>query len=145
MPHNDSDAQTLQAALNVLMPIRRQRLIRSERQLRQAENTLKSINARLQQHQTQLQTLRRAGRQQRDALNEKLKGRDQGLDDLKSQLDAERRALHQIELESQRGHEQRQQQHQQQQQVGQARQLVNQNQKAVEKLACLLTLHRESL
>ncbi|MBJ7220900.1 MULTISPECIES: type III secretion protein [unclassified Brenneria] len=145
MPHNLPEADALQATLNLLMPIRRQRLSRSERQLRQEEQTLNRLDAEQAAHRQRLDALQLSGRQQRDAFVSQMQGRQQTQENLKKRLHDEQRLLHDIHAETQRGESNRVAQQNQQQQVKHARQTTRQCQKAVEKLEFLLTLPQENL
>nr|WP_113865250.1 type III secretion protein [Brenneria salicis]NMN91786.1 hypothetical protein [Brenneria salicis ATCC 15712 = DSM 30166]RBP65853.1 hypothetical protein DES54_104118 [Brenneria salicis ATCC 15712 = DSM 30166]RLM31884.1 type III secretion protein [Brenneria salicis ATCC 15712 = DSM 30166] len=144
MPHDQTEPNELQATLNLLLPIRRQRLSRSERQQHQEEQMLIRIEEQHQAHQQQLATLRQDCRQQRSAFIQQVQGRQQSLDDLKKQLADEQRLLQAIGAEIQQCETSQQQHQNQQNQVETARQTTHQCQKAVEKLEFLLTLPQES-
>ncbi|PWC22415.1 type III secretion protein [Brenneria roseae subsp. roseae] len=144
MPHDRSEPNELQTTLNLLLPIRRQRLSRSERQLRQETLTLTRIENQSLAHQRQLAALQQDCQRQRSAFTHQVQGRQQSLDNLKKRLADEQRLLHALETET-RQHEASLQQHRdQQQQVETARQTTRRCQKAVEKLEFLLTLPQES-
>ncbi|KHN92154.1 type III secretion protein [Pectobacterium actinidiae] len=143
MPHNTERDAELQTVLNLLMPIRRQRLSRSERQQRQEEQQLIRIAEQQRHHQQQVDMLRQASQTQRDQFAQETQGRPQTLENLKKRLTAEQRLLSEIATETQQVQATQQQRHNQQCQVDRARDATRQCQKAVEKLDYLLTLPQE--
>ncbi|MDY4313614.1 type III secretion protein [Pectobacterium actinidiae] len=143
MPHNTERDAELQTVLNLLMPIRRQRLSRSERQQRQEEQQLIRIAEQQRHHQQQVDMLRQASQTQRDQFTQETQGRPQTLENLKKRLTAEQRLLSEIATETQQVQATQQQHHNQQCQVDRARDATRQCQKAVEKLDYLLTLPQE--
>ncbi|ASY77375.1 type III secretion protein [Pectobacterium polaris] len=143
MPHNTERDAELQTVLNLLMPIRRQRLSRSERQQRQEEQQLIRIAEQQRHHQQQVEALRQASQTQRDQFARETQGQSQTLENLKKNLAAEQRLLGEIATETQRVQATQQQHHDQQRQVDHARDTTRQCQKAVEKLEYLLTLPQE--
>lgn len=74
MPHNTERDAELQSVLNLLMPIRRQRLSRSERQQRQEEQQLIRIAEQQRHHQQQVEALRQASHTQRDQFAQETQG-----------------------------------------------------------------------
>ncbi|WP_437216875.1 type III secretion protein [Pectobacterium sp. LFLA-215] len=143
MPHNTERDAELQTVLNLLMPIRRQRLSRSERQQRQEEQQLKRIAQQQQHHEQQVELLRQASQAQRDQFATETQGQRHTLENLKKRLAAEQRLLSAIATETQQAQATQQQHHDQQRQVDHARDATRQCQKAVEKLDYLLTLPQE--
>ncbi|MCU1788141.1 type III secretion protein [Pectobacterium polaris] len=143
MPHNTERDAELQTVLNLLMPIRRQRLSRSERQQRQEEQQLTRIAEQQRHHQQQVEALRQASQTQRDQFARETQGQSQTLENLKKRLAAEQRLLGEIATETQQVQATQQQHHDQQRQVDHARDTTHQCQKAVEKLEYLLTLPQE--
>ncbi|KML67151.1 hypothetical protein [Pectobacterium peruviense] len=143
MPHNTERDAELQSVLNLLMPIRRQRLSRSERQQRQEEQQLIRIAEQQRHHQQQVEALQQASHTQRDAFARETQGQRQTLEHLKKHLAAEQRLLGEIATEAQQVQATQQQHDDQQRQVDDARNATRQCQKAVEKLEYLLTLPQE--
>ncbi|EHD21248.1 MULTISPECIES: hypothetical protein [Brenneria] len=143
MPHNTERDVELQSVLNLLMPIRRQRLSRSERQQRQEEQQLIRIVEQQRHHQQQAEVLRQASQTQRDQFARETQGQRQTLENLKNHLAVEQRLLREIETETQQVQASQQQHHDQLHQVADARNATRQCQKAVEKLEYLLTLPQE--
>ncbi|MEQ9745880.1 type III secretion protein [Pectobacterium actinidiae] len=143
MPHNTERDAELQTVLNLLMPICRQRLSRSERQQRQEEQQLIRIAEQQRHHQQQVDMLRQASQTQRDQFAQETQGRPQTLENLKKRLTAEQRLLSEIATETQQVQATQQQHYNQQCQVDRARDATRQCQKAVEKLDYLLTLPQE--
>lgn len=143
MPHNTERDAELQTVLNLLMPIRRQRLSRSERQQRQEEQQLIRIAEQQRRHQQQVEALRQASQTQRDQFARDTQGQCQTLENLKKNLAAEQRLLGEIATETQQVQATQQQHRDQQRQVYHARDATRQCQKAVEKLEYLLTLPQE--
>ncbi|MEL7631104.1 type III secretion protein [Pectobacterium aroidearum] len=143
MPHNTERDAELQTVLNLLMPIRRQRLSRSERQQRQEEQQLIRIAEQQQRHQQQVDALQQTSQTQRDQFARDTQGQRQTLENLKKRLAAEQRLLGEIAAETQQIQAAQQQHHDQQHQVDHAREATRQCQKAVEKLEYLLTLPQE--
>lgn len=143
MPHNTERDAELQTVLNLLMPIRRQRLSRSERQQRQEEQQLLRIAEQQRHHQQQVEALQQASQTQRDQFARETQGQCQTLENLKTRLAAEQRLLGEIATETQQVQATQQQHHDQQRQVDHARDATRQCQKAVEKLEYLLTLPQE--
>ncbi|TKY83834.1 type III secretion protein [Pectobacterium polonicum] len=143
MPHNTERDAELQGVLNQLMPIRRQRLSRSERQQRQEEQQLIRIAEQQRHHQQQVEVLRQASHTQRDQFAQETQGQRQTLENLKKHLAAEQRLLGEIAAEAQQVQATQQQHDDQQRQVDHARHTTCQCQKAVEKLEYLLTLPQE--
>ncbi|WCG81413.1 type III secretion protein [Pectobacterium sp. A5351] len=143
MPHNTERDTELQAVLNLLMPIRRQRLSRSERQQRQEEQQLIRIAQQQRHHQQQVDTLQQASQTQRDQFARETQGQSHTLENLKKHLATEQRLLGEIATEMQQVQATQQQHRDQQRQVDSARDVTRQCQKAVEKLEYLLTLPQE--
>ncbi|MFJ5443811.1 type III secretion protein [Pectobacterium sp. CHL-2024] len=143
MPHNTERDAELQTVLNLLMPIRRQRLSRSERQQRQEEQQLIRIAEQQRHHQQQVEALRQASQTQRDQFARDTQGQCQTLENLKKNLAAEQRLLGEIATETQQVQATQQQHRDQQRQVDHVRDATRQCQKAVEKLEYLLTLPQE--
>ncbi|GKW01825.1 type III secretion protein [Pectobacterium carotovorum] len=143
MPHNTERDAELQTVLNLLMPIRRQRLSRSERQQRQEEQQLIRIAEKQRHHQQQVEALRQASQTQRDQFARETQGQCQTLENLKTRLAAEQRLLGEIATEMQQAQATQQHHHDQQRLVDHARNATRQCQKAVEKLDYLLTLPQE--
>ncbi|MDX6915035.1 type III secretion protein [Pectobacterium carotovorum] len=143
MPHNTERDAELQTVLNLLMPIRRQRLSRSERQQRQEEQQLIRIAEQQRHHQKQVDALQQASQTQRDQFTRETLGQRQTLENLKKRLAAEQRLLGDIATETQQVRASQQQHRDQQRQVDNARDATRQCQKAVEKLEYLLTLPQE--
>ncbi|MEQ9885791.1 type III secretion protein [Pectobacterium zantedeschiae] len=143
MPHNTERDAELQSVLNLLMPIRRQRLSRSERQQRQEEQQLIRIAEQQRHHQQQVEALRQASHTQRDEFVRETRGQRQTLEHLKKHLAAEQRLLSEIAAETQQVQATQQQHDNQRRQVDDARNTTRQCQKAVEKLEYLLTLPQE--
>ncbi|MEI7088049.1 type III secretion protein [Pectobacterium versatile] len=143
MPHNTERDAELQTVLNLLMPIRRQRLSRSERQQRQEEQQLIRIAEQQRHHQQQVEALRQASQTQRDQFAQETQGQCQTLENLKTRLAAEQRLLGEIATKMQQAQATQQQHHDQLRQVDHARDATRQCQKAVEKLEYLLTLPLE--
>ncbi|MEQ9860204.1 type III secretion protein [Pectobacterium cacticida] len=143
MPHNIEHDAELQTLLNLLMPIRRQRLSRSERHQRQEERQLIRTAEQQRRHQHQVDALRQASLTQRDQFVRDTQGRRQTLENLKKRLAAEQRLLGEIAAEAQQVQATQQQHHDRQRQVDLAQKATRQCQKAVEKLEYLLTLPQE--
>lgn len=143
MPHNTERDAELQAILNLLMPIRRQRLSRSERQQRQEEQQLLRIAEQQRQQQQQVEALQQASQTQRDQFARETQGQPHSLETLKKRLAAEQRLIGEIATETQAVQATQQQHGDQQRQVDNARNATRQCQKAVEKLEYLLTLPQE--
>ncbi|MEH2921548.1 type III secretion protein [Samsonia erythrinae] len=143
MPHNAERDAELQSVLNLLMPIRRQRLSRSERQQRQEEQRLVKIAEQQHHHQQQVDALRQASQTQRDQFVRETHGQSQTLENLKKHLAAEQHLLSEIATQTQQVQATQQQHREQQRQVDDARYATRQCQKAVEKLEFLLTLPQE--
>lgn len=134
----EASAVELQRTLNLLLPIRRQRLNRSERQQREQEQALQLVNEktslteqRLAERQGDYQQIRQAFmhhhggvRQEKFRLERALQNEQQAAE----KVDNERLSLHQLA----------EQQLHQQAQVENARQETRQRQREVEKLEYLL-------
>ncbi|WP_080649076.1 type III secretion protein [Dickeya oryzae] len=141
----DSRVQELHAVLTPLLPIRRQRLSRAERQLSQAELALRQTEAALRTQQAQLAQLQAAWQQQRDTFLRDALGKTQTLETLKNQLEQEQQHIRQIQAQVLLCTDWQQQYLSQQQHVRQARETARLCQKAVEKLEFLLTPYQEAI
>ncbi|WJV60714.1 type III secretion protein [Pectobacteriaceae bacterium CE70] len=141
----DSAAQALNATLNQLMPIRRQRLSRAERQLRQEEQELLRIEHALRKHQQHLAQQQDNYQRHRETFRRQAVGKTQTLESLKNQLEEEQKHIRQVHAQILLCTDWQKNYLAQQQRVSDAREGTRLNQKAVEKLEFLLTLKQERL
>ncbi len=128
-PHEDS----LQQALRILIPIRRQRLTRAQRHQRQLQAQLQLAEERQQIHQQQLAQQRQHYQQQRDGFRQGYTSPET----LTRQLNAELHALQATERQQQQYQHAQQQCEQAGHAVAKAAQQLHAQQKALEKLEYL--------
>lgn len=134
----DAAAAELQRTLNLLLPVRRQRLSRSERQQRAQEQALQSLVDETRQTEQRLTEKRSVYQQIRTAFMQKNGGIQQEKFLLERALQAEQQAAGLVDNERLTLHQLAQQQVEQQQRVEQARQETRLRQRDVEKLEYLL-------
>jgi len=134
----DAAAAELQRTLNLLLPIRRQRLSRSERQQRAEEQALQAVVEETQQTEQRLTEKRGAYQQIRATFMQNNGGVQQQKFLLERALQTEQQAAEQVDNERLSLHQLAQQQSEQQQRLEQAQQETRLRQRDVEKLEYLL-------
>ncbi|MCU7369211.1 type III secretion protein [Pantoea stewartii] len=133
---NDGD-RALDQALALMLPIRRQRLQRSERRQRREEQQFRTCRRQLEQTQSLLEATRQDYQQRREQFDRHYLGR-QPLERLQHGLADERKAAAAVETGQQQllASQQRSEEQQQKLQAAQAETL--RRQRELEKLECLL-------
>lgn len=134
----DAAAAELHRTLNLLLPIRRQRLSRSERQQRAEEQALQAVIEETHQTEQRLAEKRGAYQQIRATFMQNNGGVQQQKFLLERALQSEQQAAEQVDNERLSLHQLAQQQIEQQQRVEQAQQETRLRQRDVEKLEYLL-------
>ena len=129
-----SDAEALQQAFALLLPIRRQRLNRSERQQREQEQALRDADEQCDAAQQQLGVRQQHYRQLRDSFANGMRKQEQ----LQQGLDHERQAGDAVQGQKRELAHCQQQQTAQQQRLEQAQQETRARQRDVEKLEYLM-------
>lgn len=137
-PVADVAAVELRRTLDLLLPIRRQRLNRSERQQREQEQTLRQLETQTDRAGEQLNERRQGYQQLRAGFAAQNCGVRQASYLLERALEQEQQALKKVHSGQLKLHELTQAQHDQQQRVEAARQETRQRQRDVEKLEFLL-------
>lgn len=134
----DAAAAELQRTLHLLLPIRRQRLSRSERQQREQEQALQAVFEESRQTERRLTEKRDAYQQLRATFMQTNGGVQQQKFLLERALQAEQQAAELVDSECLNLHQLAQQKVEQQQRVEQAQQETRLRQREVEKLEYLL-------
>lgn len=134
----DASAAELQRTLNLLLPIRRQRLNRSERQQREQEQALQAVKDKTTLTEQHLAERQGDYQQIRSTFMHNNGGVQQAKFRLERALQAEQQAADKVDNERLNLHQLAEQQQHQQVQVEHARQATRQRQREVEKLEYLL-------
>lgn len=134
----DAAAAELHRTLNLLLPIRRQRLSRSERQQRIQEQALHAVEDETRQTEQRLTEKRSDYQQIRATFMQNNGGVQQQKFLLERALQAEQQAAERVDNERLNLHQLAQQKVEQQQRVAQAQQETRLRQRDVEKLEYLL-------
>lgn len=133
-----TDGETLARTLNLLLPIRRQRLSRSERQQRDAENALRSLEMKALETEQDLAQKQADYQQLRDTFAANNCGKHQAKYRLERAIEQEQQAAGRVEAVRQTLNQLAQQQTAQRERVETAQQETRQRLRDVEKLEYLL-------
>lgn len=133
LEQQDSQLESLQQALNVLMPIRRQRLSRAQRQQRQHQTRLAEAQAQQQAEEEQLVQDQQHYQLQRERLQQQQSSREK----LTRHVNNELSALQAVGQQQQQCQQAEQSCHQAAYALEQATEWTREQQKAVEKLEYL--------
>ncbi|MGG8125635.1 type III secretion system protein [Klebsiella aerogenes] len=133
LEQQDSQLESLQQALNVLMPIRRQRLSRAQRQQRQHQTRLAEAQAQQQAEEEQLVQDQQHYQLQRERLQQQQSSREK----LTRHVNNELSALQAVGQQQQQCQQAEQSCHQAAYMLEQATEWTREQQKAVEKLEYL--------
>lgn len=134
----NADGEMLARTLNLLLPIRRQRLSRSERQQREAEKALRALDAKTTEAEQQLRQKQHDYQQRRDAFATENCGKHQAKYRLERAIEQEQQAAGRVDAVRQTLQQLAQQRAAQAEQVALAQQETRQRQRDVEKLDYLL-------
>ncbi|WP_380184345.1 type III secretion protein [Kalamiella sp. sgz302252] len=137
-PAADATAEELRRTLNLLLPIRRQRLNRSEREQREREQALRELEEQTARAGEQLHERQLGYRQLRAGFAQQNCGVRQASYLLERSLEQEQQALKKVHSGELKMQELNQAQLAQQQRVAEARQQTKLRQREVEKLEFLL-------
>lgn len=140
----DDGTQALGQALALMLPIRRQRLQRSERRQRREEQQLSAYRRQLQLTQSQLAASQQDYQQQREQFDRRYLGR-QSLEHLLHGLEGERSAAAAVEAGQQKLLANQRCSEDQQQKLQVLRDETRRCQRELEKLECLLRQEGERL
>ncbi|MBU3893336.1 type III secretion protein [Serratia rubidaea] len=135
-PPDDGDRE-LGQALELMLPIRRQRLQRSERRQRREEQQLSACRRQLRQTQHQLEATRQDYQQRRAQFDQRYLGR-QPLERLQHGLEDERSAAASVDAGRQQLLADQRRSDEQQQKLQAAQAETRRRQRELEKLECLL-------
>ncbi|MFU9136288.1 type III secretion protein [Erwinia tasmaniensis] len=138
----DPSAVELQRTLNLLLPIRRQRLSRSERQQREQERALRSLVEKKAEADERLAGRRQDYQQVRRAFDGQNCGVRQEKFRLERAIQQEQQAADRVDKEQMKLHQLAQQHGEQQVKVEQAQQETRRRLREVEKLEYLLQQER---
>lgn len=133
LEQQDNQLESLQQALNVLMPIRRQRLSRAQRQQRQHQTRLAEAQAQQQAEEEQLVQDQQHYQLQRERLQQQRSSREK----LTRHVNNELSALQAVGQQQQQCQQAEQSCHQAAYTLEQATEWTREQQKAVEKLEYL--------
>lgn len=136
-PQPDDDDRALGQALALMLPIRRQRLQRSERRQRREVQQLNACRRQLLQTQSQLSATRQDYQQRREQFDLRYLGR-QPLERLQHSLDGERSAAAAVEAGQQQLLACQRRSEEQQQKLQAAQAETRRRLRELEKLECLL-------
>jgi len=137
-PAADPASQELKRTLNLLLPIRRQRLNRSERQQREQEQALRQLEQQTDEGLVQLSAQQQGYQQLKTAFARDNCGVRQASYRLERAVQKEQRALKDVQQQQLRLHALKQDHLEQQTRVEEAQQETRQRQREVEKLSYLL-------